>query len=221
MSGTDGGTGGPAGPEVNPWQSARRTLLVVLLGWAAAAVVAGVSYLAVGTIAVPIAVGVPLCVVFMVALRLLHRAWWISLLSIGPAGLVLLGAVGYAPAAALELRGVRESVVIVADSAAGTSSSTHRFTLRGADGELTERLVYRGSTPGYRVGDRIEVIRDPEGTVPMDEAEDVDAQGRLDWLRNGVIVWTGMALLAGRRGHVRRKRGRGQDGSLLDGLAHF
>lgn len=196
------------GYAVDPWQSVRRTVAVVVYGWVAAAATAGASYLALRWVWVPIAVGVVLCLAFVVLLMLLHRAGWIALLSLVPALFILVGAVQYAPEAALEVRGVRESVVIVADSAAGTGGKNHRFTLRTEDGEeLEERLTYNGSG-GPRVGDRFDVIRDPEGVVPMEQADEVDAAGRLGGLISGLVAWTLMAVLAGRRGHVRRRQGK-------------
>ncbi|MFI2377333.1 hypothetical protein ACH5AO_19990 [Streptomyces sp. NPDC018964] len=125
------------GYAVDPWRSFRRTVGVVLFGWAAAAVTARASYLALRWVWVPIAVGFLLCLAFAVFLMLLHRAGWIALLSFVPGLFVLVGAVQYAPEAALEVRGVRESVVI-----------------------------------------------------------------------GGLVAWTLMAVLAGRRGHVRRRRGK-------------
>ncbi|GAP49151.1 putative uncharacterized protein SAML0244 [Streptomyces azureus] len=178
-------------------------------GGASAAAVTGLAYLTPGSEAVPIMVGVALCIAFALLLLLLHRAVWLAVLSAVPALFVLFGAVRYAPEAALEQRGVRESVVIVADTAAGTSSSNHRFTLRGADGkELEEKLGFDGDAWAPKVGDRLDVVRDPEGAVPMEQADDVDAAGRLGGLVGGTVTWTLMAVLAGRRGHVRRRRGR-------------
>ena len=197
------------GYAVDPWQSVRRTVAVALFGWAAAALTAGASYLALRWVWVPIAVGVVLCLAFVVLLMLLHRAGWIALLSFVPGLFILVGAVQYAPEAALEVRGVRESVVIVADSVDETGGDNHRFTLRTADGEeLEERFTYNGDTWAPEVGDRFDVIRDPEGVVPMERADDVDAAGRLGGLIAGLVAWTLMAVLAGRRGHVRRRRGK-------------
>lgn len=197
------------GEAVAPGKSVRRTVALVVFGWAAAAGTAGVAYLTLGSEWVPITVGVVLCLAFAVMLCLLHRALWLTVLSAVPALFVLVGAVQYAPEAALELRGVRESVVIVADSAAGTSSNDHRFTLRAVDGgELQEKLVYNGDVWVPKVGDRIDVIHDPERVVPMEQADDVDAGARLDGLIGGTVTWTLMAVLAGWRGHVRRRRGR-------------
>ncbi|MFC8423204.1 hypothetical protein ACFUN7_20425 [Streptomyces sp. NPDC057236] len=196
------------GYAVDPWRSFRRTVGVVLFGWAAAAVTAGASYLALRWVWVPIAVGVVLCLAFVVLLLLLHRAGWIALLSFVPGLFILVGAVQYAPEAALEVRGVREGVVIVADSVDETGGDNHRFTLRTADGEeLEERLTYNGSG-APRVGERLDVLRDPEGVVPMEQADEVDAAGRLNGLVVGLVAWTLMAVLAGRRGHVRRRRGK-------------
>lgn len=62
--------------------------------------------------------------------------------------------------------------------------------------------------PGYRVGDRIEILRDLEGAVPLEDAVDVDPEGRLGGLVAGVAAWTGMTLLAGWRGHVHRRENR-------------
>ncbi|MBT3151233.1 hypothetical protein HTV45_10100 [Streptomyces sp. CHD11] len=203
--GPSSATGGYA---VDPWRSLRRTVGVVLFGWAAAAVTAGVSYLALRWVWVPIAVGVLLCLGFVVLLGLLHRAAWIALLSVLPGILILVGAVQYAPEAALEVRGVRESVVVVADSATGKGNKNHRLTLRTADGEeLAERFTYNGSG-APRVGERFDVIRDPDGVVPMERADQVDAAGRLGSLIAGLGAWTLLAVPAGWRGHVRRRQGR-------------
>jgi hypothetical protein len=198
-------TGGPA---VSPWKSVRRTAGLVAFGWASAAGTTGLAYLTLGSEVVPIVVGVLLCLTFAVMMLLLHRALWLTVLSAVPALFVLVGSVQYAPEAALEQRGVRESVVIVADAAAGTSSGNHRFTLRGTDGnELEEKLGFNGDAWAPKVGDRLDVIRDPEGAVPMEQADDVDAAGRLGGLIGGTVTWTLMAVLAGWRGHVRRRRG--------------
>jgi hypothetical protein len=197
------------GYAVDPWQSVRRTLAVLVFGWAAAAGTAGASYLALRWVAVPIGVGTVLCLAFAVLLALLHRAAWIALLSLVPALFILVGAVQYAPEAALEARGVRERVVIVADSAEETGGKNHRYTLRTEDGEeLEERFTYNGDTWAPEVGDRLDVILDPEGVVPMEKAEEVDPAGRLNGLIAGVVAWTLMTLLAGRRGHVRRRKGK-------------
>ncbi|HET6856245.1 MAG TPA: hypothetical protein VFH94_03995, partial [Streptomyces sp.] len=147
---------------VSPWKSLRRTLALAAFGWFCAAATTGVAYLTLGTAAVPISVGVLLCLVFVVLVAVLHRAFWLSVLSAVPALFILVGSVQYAPEAALEQRGVRESVVITADSAAGTSSKNHQFTLRSTDGEeLTEKLGYNGGAGAPDVGDRFDVIRDP------------------------------------------------------------
>ncbi|MEU3731207.1 hypothetical protein AB0E81_17560 [Streptomyces sp. NPDC033538] len=215
--GTDFGATASAGAAraggVTPWTSVRRTVGLVLFGWAGAAVTAAAGYLYPDLIAVPISVGVVLCLAFLVLLSVLHRAVWLSLLSPVPALFVLVGAVQYAPEAVLEARGERVDVVIVADSAAGTSGDNHRYTLRGTDGtELKEKLAYNGDAGAPKVGDRLAVVRDPDGEVPMERADEVDAAGRLNGLIAGTAVWTLMAALAGRRGHVRRRRG--QESSL-------
>ncbi len=197
------------GYAVDPWQSVRRTAGTAAYGWLAALVTAFVSYLALRWVWVPIVVGVALCMAFIVMLMLLHRAAWIALLALVPGLFILVGAVQYAPEAALEVRGVRESVVIVADEATGKDGKNHRYTLRTADGEeLTERLTYNGSAWAPEVGERLDVIRDPEGVVPMERADEVDAAGRLGGLGAGLAAWTLMAVLAGRRGHVRRRKGK-------------
>ncbi|MFF7788463.1 hypothetical protein [Streptomyces sp. NPDC007991] len=197
------------GPPVTPWKSARRTAGLVAFGWASAAATTGIAYLTLGSEWIPISVGFLLCFTFAVLLLLLHRALWLTVLSAVPALFVLVGSVQYAPEAALEQRGVREHVVIVADTAAGTSRSNHRFTLRGADGtELAEKLEFNGDAWPPKVGDRLDVISDPEGAVPMEQADEVDAGNRLGSLVGGTVTWTVMAVLAGWRGHVRRRRGR-------------
>ncbi|MCX5357259.1 hypothetical protein OG864_00460 [Streptomyces sp. NBC_00124] len=184
------------------------TLWVLLVAWGIAAGNTALAYVTLGMDFIPIAAGVLGCLVFVIVLRLLHRAWWLAVLSVVPALFILVGSVQYAPEAALDRRGVRETVTITADSAAGTASKNHRFTLVGPGGELDETLEYRGSNPGYRVGDRIEILRDPEGAVPLEDAVDVDPEGRLGGLVTGVAAWTGMTLLAGWRGHVRRRENR-------------
>lgn len=185
------------------------TLFVVGIGWIIAAVNTGIAYLALGVDVIPIITGFVGCLVFVILLRFLHHAWWLAVLSVLPAVFVLVGSVQYAPEAALDLRGVRETVRITADSAAQDGGSNHRFSLVGPSGDkLTETLDYDGSAPEWRVGDRLTVVRDPEGVVPMEAASDVDPDGRLGSLAMGVGGWTGLALLAGRRGFVRRRAGR-------------
>lgn len=200
------------GPRNRPGRSAGASVLatfwVLLLAWGIAVGNTGLAYVTLGMDFVPIGAGVVLCLVFVIALRLLHHAWWLAVVSAIPALLVLVGSVQYAPEAALDRRGVRETVTITADSAAGTAGKNHRFTLVGPEGQLDETLEYRGSNPGYRIGERIEIVRDPEGVVPLEDAADVDPQGRLSGLVMGVGGWTVMTLLAGWRGHVRRRANR-------------
>ncbi|MFJ2093657.1 hypothetical protein ACIOEW_30925 [Streptomyces sp. NPDC087901] len=184
------------------------TLAVVVLGWIIAAVNTGISYLALGMEAVPIVTGVIGCFVLVIVLRFLHHAWWLAALSVLPAVFVLVGSVQYAPEAALDGRGVRETVRVTADSAAANGGSNHRFTLEGRLGELEETLNYNGDNPDWEVGDRIEVISDPKRVVPLEAASDVDSGGRLSMLVMGVVGWTCITLLAGRRGFVRRRAGR-------------
>ncbi|WP_395359210.1 hypothetical protein ACHGLA_03830 [Streptomyces sp. YH02] len=183
-----------------------RTLALVLYVWGTAAVVSGVSFLVPSVEGVAIAAGVVLCVVFGVLLHALHRGIWLVLLAAAPALFVLVGAVQYAPELALERYGIREDVVVVADSAAGTDSKNHELTLRASDGqELAERFVYRGSG-APEVGERLVVVRDSRGKVPMEQADEIDAAGRLEGLVGGLVAWTVLVLLAGWRGHVSRRR---------------
>jgi hypothetical protein len=183
------------------------TFVVVGLGWIIAAANTGISYLALGMDVIPIVTGLIGCLVLAMLLRVLHHAWWLAFLSFLPAVFVLVGSVQYAPEAALDSRGVRENVRIAADSAAA-GDSDHRFTLIGPSGELEETLDYGGDDPEWEVGDRIEVISDPEGVISLEAASDVDPGGQLGALAMGVVGWTGITLLAGRRGFVRRRAGR-------------
>ncbi|KUH38067.1 MULTISPECIES: hypothetical protein [Streptomyces] len=182
-----------------------RTLLVLLFAWGIAVGNTALAYVTLGYDAVPIAVGVVLSLAFVIVLRLLHQAWWLALLSAVPALLVLVGSVQYAPEAALERRGVRESVLVFAHEGSGND---HSYTLVGPEGRLDEPLEYRGSNPGYRIGQRIEIVRDPEGEVPLADAADVDARGRRAGLVIGVTAWTLMVPLAGWRGYVQRRKNR-------------
>ena len=184
------------------------TLAAVVLGWVIAAVNTGISYLALGMDVIPIVTGLMGCFVFAIVLRFLHHAWWLAALSVLPAVFVLVGSVQYAPDAALAGRGLRETVRVTADSAAANGGSHHRFTLEGRLGELDETLNYDGDHPDWKVGDRIEVVSDPKGVVPMEAASDVDSGGRLSMLVMGAAGWTCLALLAGRRGFARRRAGR-------------
>jgi energy-coupling factor transporter transmembrane protein EcfT len=190
------------------------TLLVVLLAWILAGLNTAIAYAALSQDVVPIITGVVFTIVFFVALRALHRAWWLAILSLVPALFILVGSVQYAPEAALERRGVTETVQITADSAANGSGSEHRYTLMGAQGQLAEPLVFRGTSP-YRIGDRLEVVHDPEGVVPLEVASKVNPAGRLSGLVIGVAVWTVMAVLAGIIGHRRARTNRP---SLLERL---
>ncbi|MGC4945895.1 hypothetical protein ACLQ2N_06715 [Streptomyces sp. DT224] len=184
------------------------TLAVVVLGWVIAAVNTGISYLALGLVAVPISTGLIGCFGFLAVLRVLHCAWWLAVLSALPALVVLVGSVQYAPEAVLDGRGVRETVRITADSATLSGGSHHRFTLEGPLGELKETLNYDGDDPDWAVGDRIEVISDPKGVVPMAAASDVHSDATLGLLVMGAVGWTCITLLAGLRGFVRRREGR-------------
>ncbi|MFF7725481.1 hypothetical protein [Streptomyces sp. NPDC008001] len=183
------------------------TFAVVGLGWAIAAVNTGISYLALGTGLVPIITGLVGCFAFVVALRVLHCAWWLAFLSFLPALFVLVGSVQYAPEAALDDRGIRETVRVAGDSAADGGTG-HHFTLIGPAGKLKETLDHDGDHPKWKVGDRIEVVHDPQGVVPLEAASDVDPDTQLGCLAMGVTGWTGITLLAGRRGFVRRRAGR-------------
>ncbi|GAA1756010.1 hypothetical protein [Luedemannella helvata] len=185
------------------------TLLVVLLGFLFAGLNTVLAYVTLGLPnAIPIGVGLVLCLAFAVAVRLLHRAAWLSWLSILPALFVLVGSVQLAPEAALDRRGVRQDVVIVDAKAVG---KRHSYTLSGPQGQLTEPLIYAGSNPGYQVGDRLTVVTDPEGVVELEDAAKVDPAGMVGALLFGLSGWTVTALLAGWRGHARRQRGRHDD----------
>ncbi|MCX5384585.1 hypothetical protein [Streptomyces sp. NBC_00083] len=183
------------------------TLAVMGIGWIIAAVNTGISYLALGMDVIPIVTGLIGCLAFAILLRFLHCAWWLAFCSFLPAVLVLVGSVQYAPEATLDDRGVRESGRVAADSAAA-GDSNHRFTLIGPAGRLKETLDYDGDDPSWHVGDRVEVIRDPKGVIPLEVSSDVDPANRLGSLAMGVGGWTGITLLAGRRGFVRRRASR-------------
>ncbi|MEI5102511.1 hypothetical protein RB200_33425 [Streptomyces sp. PmtG] len=195
------------GPAVTKGTYFLFTLGLVVIGWIIAAANTGISYLAVGTVAVPISTGVVACLVHVLLVCFLHRAWWLGVLSVLPAVFVLVGSVQYAPEAALDRRGERHSVRVVADSAAD-GGNNHRFTVVGRSGELDETLNYDGSDPDWKIGDRLDVITDPEGVVPMEAAADVDPGGQLGTLAMGAAGWTALTLLAGRRGYVRLLAGR-------------
>ena len=105
----------------------------------------------------------------------------------------------------LEARGVRQEVTIVDVSVVG---KRHAFTLQGADGRLDEPLVHQGSNPSYQVGDRLAVLTDPDGVVELEAADRVDSGGMVAALLLGGAGWTFIALLAGWRGHVRRRNDR-------------
>ncbi|WP_259275786.1 hypothetical protein [Micromonospora chalcea] len=182
------------------------TAVVAGLGLAVIAVNTLVGYLTVGlSQAVPICLGLAGCFTFAVALRLLHRAWWLAALSVVPALFVLVGSVQLAPEAVLRERGVAQQVTI---TDVQTSGKRHEFTLRADSGPLDEPLVYSGSSPGYRVGQQLTVLVDPQGQVELADAEKVDVAGKRSMLVLGAAGWTLFALLAGWRGHVRRARGR-------------
>ncbi|MEU4620235.1 hypothetical protein AB0G04_09690 [Actinoplanes sp. NPDC023801] len=193
-------------PQVFPTsgRSVLRTVLVVLFGGAIAVLNTGLAYLVVGTTVVPIVAGLVFCLSFAVAIRLLHQATWLSVLSLLPALFVLVGSVQMAPELALEQRGVRHDVTILDDRVTGKS---HTYLLRSDDvGVLREPLTYAGTNPSYRVGDRLTVLVDPRGVVEIEDAARVDSSGKLGLLVAGVASWTVIALLAGWRGHRRRHR---------------
>ncbi|MBP1780377.1 hypothetical protein AB0B62_08000 [Micromonospora chalcea] len=184
------------------------TMTAVLVGFGLAVIVvtAAVGHLTVGLpIAVPISVGLVGCLAFAVGLRLLHRGWWLTLLSVLPALFVLVGAVQLAPESVLRERGVAQQVTITDVQTAG---KRHEFALQGDAGRLDEPLVYRGSSPGYRVGQRLTVLVDPRGEVELTDARDVDPDGKRGMLVFGAAGWTLFALVGGWRGHVSRARGR-------------
>ncbi|MEV4925412.1 hypothetical protein [Streptomyces roseoverticillatus] len=183
------------------------TFVVVGLGWVIAAVNTGISYLVLDMDWIAISTGVLGCFVFAIVLRFLHCAWWLAALSLVPAVFVLVGSVQYAPEDTLNSRGIRESVLITGDKAI-EGQENHRFILSGRSGKLKETLDYDGDSPQWKSGDRVEVIHDPKGVVPLAAASGVDPDAELGVLAMGVTGWTGITLLAGRRGFVRRSAGR-------------
>ncbi|MBB4962264.1 hypothetical protein [Micromonospora polyrhachis] len=204
----------PTGPGQSPQPAGRWsaggslvvTLLVAMLGVAVIGVNAGIAYATVvWSSVIPIMTGLVFCLAFAVAVRLLHRATWLAVLSILPAVFVLVGSVQLAPEAVLERRGTRQEVAIVDVEVNG---NRHAFHLQGSDGPLDEQLIYQGSFPSYRVGDRLTVVVDPDGVVELEDADDVDSAGKLGMLVMGGVGWSLIASLAGWRGHVRRKKGR-------------
>ncbi|MGW0506142.1 hypothetical protein [Micromonospora sp. NPDC003241] len=186
-------------------RSVRRTALLVLFGLLAVVLNTGIGYASAGTRAIPIVTGILVCLAFATGVHLLHRATWLALLSLLPALFVLVGSVQLAPDLALEQRGVRQQVTIVN---AEVNGKRHTFTLRGTTGPLDEPLVYQGSAPGYRVGDTLTVLTDPDGRIALRDADRVDSAGKVTGLVLGTLGWTAIALLAGVRGHVRRRTGR-------------
>ncbi|PSJ30747.1 hypothetical protein B7P34_00855 [Streptosporangium nondiastaticum] len=183
------------------------TFVVVGLGWVIAAANTGISYLVLSMDWIAISTGLLGCVVFAIVLRFLHCAWWLAVVSLAPAVFVLVGSVQYAPEETLDGRGIRESVLITGDKAA-EGGKNHRFILNGRSGRLKETLDYNGDSPQWKAGDRVEVIYDPKGVVPLAVASDVDPDSKLEMLAMGLTGWTGITLLAGRRGFVRRSAGR-------------
>lgn len=186
-------------------KSIRRTALVVLLGLAFIAVNTAISYITAGQDAIAIGTGVVLGLVFMVVIFALHRAAWLGFLSCLPALFVLVGSVELAPGLALETRGIRQEVTIVDVEVTG---KRHAFTLRGDNGKLGEPLIYQGSNPDYQVGDALTVLTDPDGNIELQDADKVDPTANLATLFLGAAGWSLIALLAGWRGHVRRRHGR-------------
>ena len=186
-------------------RSLATTLLVAVLGLAVIGLNTAIAYAAIAWPAVPIATGIVLCLGFALAVYLLHRANWLAILSMVWALVVVVGSVQLAPEAALEMRGIRQEVTIVDVEVNG---KRHAFTLRSSDGLLDEQLIYQGSSPSYRVGDRLTVLIDPEEVVELADVDRVDSTGKLRMLVVGGVGWTLIALLAGWRGHVRRKKGR-------------
>ncbi|MFJ3193140.1 hypothetical protein ACIPJQ_10895 [Streptomyces griseoviridis] len=184
------------------------TVVVMAIGWMIAAGNTGISYLSLSTDLVPIITGVVGCLLFITLVRVLHHAWWLAVLSAFPALLILIGSVQYPREAAMESRGVRTHVTVTADSAAGTGSNAHRFTLEGPDGPLEETLDYDGTDPNWRVGDQLVVVSDPEETVSLMAAPEADPGRELSMLGVGVAGWTAITLLAGLRGYIRRREGR-------------
>lgn len=194
----------PTSPRPPVWSTSGAWLragLIVLLAWAVTGIVAGVSYLALEYVFVPIMVGVALGLGFVVAVLVAHQARWLGLLTMFWGVFVLVGAVQYAPEAVLERRGVQERVTIVEKRADSI------FVLRREDGgRLDEPLEYLGDDPPYRVGDRLTIVRDPQGVVPLADVEKVDPAQKRTMLIMGAAGWSLLGLYAVRRGHVRRRR---------------
>ncbi|MGP3972262.1 hypothetical protein [Streptomyces sp. 6N223] len=219
MTLTSAGRRPPARPPVI-WSTAGafgRALGLALLAWAVAGTIAALSYLSLGFIGIPIVAGTMLGLGYILLVMLAHRASWLGLLAFLPGVFVLVGAVQYAPEAALERRGVEERVTIVGLDKPSPDSNRHLFELRTDEGRLLdEPLDYQGSSPPYEIGDRLAIIRDPEGTVPLEDAEKVDSAGKRGMLIGGATGWSLIALYAVRRGHVRRRRGQDTTGDVLD-----
>ncbi|MDT0266776.1 hypothetical protein RM844_10780 [Streptomyces sp. DSM 44915] len=184
-----------------------RALVLVLAAWVVVAAIALASYLSLSVVAVPIVVGVVLTIGFVVAVVGVHQAFWLGFLALLPGVAVLVGAVQYAPEAALEFRGERAEVT-VAD--VEVSGKRHEFDLvRTADGvALGETLVYQGSSPPYAVGTTLAVLVDPEGEVSMEVADRVDPAGKMALLLAGGGAWSVIGAYAARRGLLRRRQGK-------------
>jgi hypothetical protein len=132
-------------------RSVSRTASVVLLGLAFIGLNTAVAYATVGSRVMSIVTGLAFCMVFMIVVRLLHRAMWL----------------------ALEERGVRQEVTIVDAEVAG---KRHTFTLRGDDGPLDEPLTYQGSNPGHHLGDTLTVLTDPDAVIAPEEVRNLRAR---------------------------------------------
>ena len=190
-------------PPPKPIRTTVATIAVALGAGAAALGNVALSQATPGLAVMPIMIGVIVCLGVAIAVAMLHGGTWLMLLSFAPSALVLVGTVQLPPERALSDRGNAVEVEIVDETGQGTS---HEYALDDGSGELPEHLEYRGNGSPYEVGDRLTVLVDPDGQVPLEDAERVDPDGKLRMIIMGVVGWASVIALAGWRGHVRRRR---------------
>ena len=190
-------------PPPKPIRTTVATVAVALGAAAAALGNVALSQATPGLDIMPIMIGAIICLGVATAVAVLHGGRWLMLLSFAPSVLVLVGTVQLPPERALSDRGNAVEVEIVDESSQGAS---HEYVLDDGSGELPEHLEYRGSGTPYEVGDRLTVLVDPDGQVPLEDAEQVDPDGKLRMIIMGVVGWVVVIALAGWRGHVRRHR---------------
>ncbi|GAA1825694.1 hypothetical protein GCM10009682_51840 [Luedemannella flava] len=180
--------------------SALRTARLVGYGLGFAALNTAIAYVLAGVNTFAFLSGVGFSALFAVAVAKVDRTVLLSLLSLIPAVLVVVGSVQFGIERGMDDRGERHVVTIIDHKV--EFETMHSFLLRGDDAEvLPEPLEYVGKNPPYQVGDRLTVLVDIVGLRP---AADVDPAGKLLLLILGVVGWTGVAVLAGWRGHRRR-----------------